>query len=139
SSSMKNRTTASLDAIRQFLSTSIPGDEFSLVKFSDKPELATDLTRNADDILREVAAIRPAGWTALNDSIVLAAQRMRHAYNKRRALIILTDGADNNSRYTDKEVRGVVRESDVRVYSIGIMERPRLLEDLAADSGGRAF
>jgi len=139
SSSMKNRMTASHDAIRQFLNTTSPDDEFSLVQFSDKPELITDFTRNADDILRAVAGVQPAGWTALNDSIVLAAQQMRHARNKRRALIVLTDGDDNNSRYTEREVRSIVRESDVRVYSIGLMERPRLLADLAADSGGRAF
>jgi VWFA-related protein len=139
SGSMKNRMAASLDAIQRFFKTAGPGDEFSLVRFGDRPDLLTEFTNDPDQILSSVAGVRPEGWTALHDAIVLAAQRTKRARNTRKALVVLTDGGDNNSRYTEKEVRNLVRESDVRVYSIGIFERPRLLEDLAADSGGRAF
>jgi VWFA-related protein len=139
SSSMKNRMSASTVAIERFLKMAIPGDEFSLVRFSDRPELVTGFTADAGEILSSVASVQPAGWTALHDAILLAAQQMKTARNARKALVVLTDGADNNSRYTVKEVQSLVRESDVRVYSIGIFERPHLLEDLAADSGGRSF
>jgi VWFA-related protein len=139
SSSMKNRIMPSVDAIQRFLKTATPDDEFSFVQFSDKPEFVLDFTKDTDQILKAVGSAQPEGWTALNDAIVLAAQHMKKAHNTRKALVVLTDGEDNNSRYTEKEVRSLVRESDVRVYSIGIFERPRLLEDLAADTGGHAF
>jgi VWFA-related protein len=139
SSSMKNRMVASVEALQRFVLTAIPGDEFSLVQFSDRPEVVTGFTKNTDDILSSVAGIQPSGWTALCDAIVLAAQQMKAGHNTRKALVVLTDGDDNNSRYSEKEVRNLVRESDVRVYSVGIFERPRLLEDLALDTGGRAF
>jgi Ca-activated chloride channel homolog len=139
SNSMRNRMTASLEAIERFLKMSGPGDEFSLVRFNDRPEIVTNFTPDTDRILRSLAAVQPAGWTALQDAIMLSAQQMKTARNPRKALVVLTDGADNNSRYTEKELRSLVRESDVRIYSVGIFERPRLLEDLAADTGGRAF
>jgi Ca-activated chloride channel family protein len=139
SSSMRTRMAASVDAIQRFLNTSAKGDEFAFIRFSDRPEVLNGFTWDTDQILRSVASVQPSGWTALQDAIVLAAQQMKTAHNVRRTLVVLTDGADNNSRYTEKEVRTLVRESDVRVYSIGMFERPRLLEDLASDSGGRAF
>jgi len=139
SASMKKRMTQSVAAIGQFLKTLMPGDEYFLVRFSDRPQLLTRFTDNPDDILSELSGVQPEGWTALNDAICLGVQQMKHAKNARRALIVLTDGGDNNSRYSDPEVRNLVRESDVRVYSIGLFERPHFLEKLGMDSGGRAF
>jgi Ca-activated chloride channel family protein len=139
SSSMKNRIDQSVKAMEQFLKTAIPGDEFYLIRFSDRPSVLTGFTPEPNDILHEMSGIRPEGWTSLNDAIVLAVQRMKGAKNARRALIVLTDGGDNNSRYSDSEVRSLARESNVTVYSIGLLERPRFMEKLAADTGGRAF
>jgi len=139
SSSMRTRMAASIKAMQQFLKTANPEDEFLMVTFSDKASLATGFTRDSDEILSTLSAVQPAGWTALHDAICLAVQRMKGARNPRRALVVLTDGADNNSRYSEGEVRSLVRESDIRVYSIGIFERSRLLENLAADTGSRAF
>jgi VWFA-related protein len=139
SGSMKGRMDRSIQAIEQFLKTFVPEDEFFLVRFSDHPELATGFTRDPDAILGALSFVQPMGWTALHDAICLGIQRLKSAKNSRRALLILTDGGDNNSRYTEGEVRSLVRESDVRVYSIGLFERPTLLEKLAADSGARAF
>jgi VWFA-related protein len=139
SSSMKNRMDRSIEAVRQFLKTLTPKDEFFLVQFADRPKLATGFTRDPDEILSALSFVQPIGWTALHDAICLGIQRMKSARNPRRALIVLSDGGDNDSRYTESEVRDLARESDVRIYSIGIFERPRLLEKLAADTGGRAF
>lgn len=138
SSSMKNRLDRSVAAIQQFLETNMPGDEYFLVRFADQPTVVTGFTSNPDDILRELAAIQPQGWTSLNDAICLGVQQMKHAKNSRRALFVLTDGGDNNSRYTESEVKNLVVESDVRAYSIGLFERPRFLEKLAAQTGGQA-
>jgi VWFA-related protein len=139
SSSMKGRMTPSLKAIEQLLKTMVPGDEFFLIRFSDRAEALTGFTNNGDDILRELSFVTPQGWTSLNDAICLGVQKMKAAHNTRRALFILTDGGDNSSRYSEKEVRSLVQESDVRVFSIGLFERPKFLERLAEDTGGRAY
>jgi Ca-activated chloride channel family protein len=139
SSSMKNRVDRSVAAIKSFMETFTKGDEFFLIRFSDQPTLVTGFTPDPNEILREMSSIQPLGWTALNDAIWFGVQTMRHAKNSRRALIVLTDGGDNNSRYSDSELRKLVQESDVRVYSIGLFERSHFLELLGNDSGGRAF
>jgi Ca-activated chloride channel homolog len=139
SSSMKNRMDRSIVAIQQLLGTFTKGDEFFLIRFSDRPTLITNFTGDPGDISSELSSIQPLGWTALNDAICLAVQTMRHAKNDRRALFVLTDGGDNNSRYSESEIRHLVQESNVRIYSIGLFERSSFLERLGMDTGGRAF
>ena len=139
SSSMKNRMDRSVAAIQQFLQSNMPGDEYFLMSFADRPSMVTGFTTNPDDILRELGELQPIGWTALHDAICLGLQRMKTAKNARRALFVLTDGGDNNSRYSESEVKNMVVESDVRMYSVGLFERPRLLEKLAALTGGQAL
>jgi len=138
SSSMKNRIDRSVEAIKQFLKNSIPGDEYFLVRFSDKPSMVTGFTSDPNVITGELSAIEPLGWTALQDAIYLGTQQMKRAKNARRALFVLTDGNDNNSRYSESEVKSLVVESDVRVYAIGLFERPKFLERLALLTGGEA-
>jgi len=140
SGSMKKRMDRSIAAIQQFLTTTLmPRDEFFLIRFSDRPTLIRSFTQDTDEILGALSSIQPEGWTSLNDAICLGVQQMKRAKNSRRALFVLSDGGDNNSRYSDSEVRSIVRESDLRIYSIGLFERPRFLEKLGMDSGGRAF
>jgi Ca-activated chloride channel family protein len=139
SGSMRNRIDKSIAAVHQFLETTLPGDEFLLVSFSDVPKLITGFTTRIEDIDRELSFVEPQGWTALRDAMYLAVQHTRKSKNSRRALLVLTDGGDNNSRYTETEVRNLVVESDVRVYVIGISERPKFLQRIADETGGRAF
>jgi hypothetical protein len=103
-----------------------------LIRFSDKPTVETDFTSDAGEIIERLSFIHPEGWTALHDAIYLGVHRMKSAKNARRVLFILSDGADNNSRYTEAEVKNLVMESDVRIYAIGLFERPKFLEKLAA-------
>ena len=139
SGSMRSRIDKSISAVHQFLETTLPGDEFLLVSFSDVPELVTGFTPRIEDIDRELSFVEPQGWTALRDAMYLAVQQTKKAKNSRRALLVLTDGGDNNSRYTESEVRSLIVESDVRVYVIGISERPKFLQRIADETGGRAF
>jgi Ca-activated chloride channel homolog len=139
SGSMRNRIDKSIAAVHQFLDTALPGDEYLLVRFSDVPELVTGFTTRTEDIDRELSFVEPQGWTALRDAMYLAVQQTKKAKNSRRALLVLTDGGDNNSRYTESEVRNLIVESDVRVYVIGISEKPRFLQRMAEETGGRAF
>jgi VWFA-related protein len=139
SGSMQKRIENSVAAVKQFLDTNIPGDEFFLVRFSDRPALVTGFTPDAGEILKSLSFVHAEGWTSLFDAIYLAVRQMKSAKNPRRALFILSDGSDNNSRYTESEVKNLVRESDVRIFAIGLFERPRFLEKLAAETGGKAY
>lgn len=136
SGSMKNRMGPSIAAVEQFLKTMMPSDEYFLIRFNDKPDIVTKFTQDPDEITASLSVATPDGWTALYDAIGLGLHNIKTAKHPRRALFVLSDGGDNNSRFTEKEIRNIVREANVRVYSIGLFERPKFLERLAADSGG---
>jgi VWFA-related protein len=139
SGSMRKSIDRSLAAVQQFFTTTMPGDEFFLIRFSDKPTVETGFTSDPGEILERLSFVHPEGWTALHDAIYLGVHRMKPAKNARRVLFILSDGGDNNSRYTEAEVKNLVLESDVRIYAIGLFERPKFLENLAALTGGETF
>jgi VWFA-related protein len=136
SGSMRNKIDSSFSAVEQFLKTSLPGDEFFLVQFSDVPKLLIPFTPDADEITGNLGLIRPQGWTAMFDAICMAVNEMRFAKNPRKALLILSDGGDNNSRYSDGEVINLLREADVRLFAIGLFDNARFLKKAAADTGG---
>jgi VWFA-related protein len=139
SGSMRNHIDESRHAVEQFLLTSVAGDEYFLVRFSDKPQLVTPLTPDPDEIMRQLNFIEPNGWTAMNDGIVKSVGEMRAARNGRRVLLVLSDGADNNSRYSDDELLSLMREAEVRLFAIGLFERPKFLERLADETGGKVI
>lgn len=136
SGSMKNKIDQSFSAVDQFLKTSLPGDEFLLVQFADVPMLRMSFTQDPEEITRSLSLIRPQGWTALLDAIYLAVHHMRSAKNTRKAILVLSDGGDNNSRYSDGEIINLLREADVRVYAIGLFDNARFLKKAAEDTGG---
>ncbi len=139
SGSMKTHIAESREAIRQFLTSTVEGDEFFLVRFADHPRLATPLTPMAGEIWKGLTTAHAQGWTAMNDALFLAAKEMRRAVNSRRVLLVLSDGADNNSRFSDGELMSMMREADSGVFAIGLLERPRILEKLADETGGRVI
>ncbi len=139
SRSMKNRIDDSRMAVEQFMQTAAPEDEFLLVRFSDRAELMTPFTHDSDEISRLLSLPNAHGFTAMLDAICLATQQMRRASNPRRVLLVLTDGVDNNSRYSEHELESLLREADVRVYAIGLFQRPEFLEKIAGETGGRAI
>lgn len=139
SRSMKNSIDDSRIAVEQFMQTAAPEDEFLLVRFSDKAELLTPFTHNSDEISRQLSLPNAHGFTAMLDAICLATQQMRRAANPRKALLVLTDGVDNNSRYSERDLQRLLREADVRVYAIGLFQRPEFLEKIASETGGRAL
>jgi len=138
SGSMRKTIAYSVAATRELFNTTLPGDEFFLVRFADSPALVTGFTADTAQIFHAMTSLHAEGWTALLDAIYLGAHLVKSAKNPRRALFILSDGGDNNSRYRESEIRDLVIESDVRVYAIGLFERPRFLLKLAAETGGRA-
>jgi Ca-activated chloride channel homolog len=145
SASMKVKLNQSRQAVVQLLKASMPGDEFFLVDFNDSPQLLSRFTSDPAEIESAMAAIQPQGWTALLDSIYLSLNQIKHARNPRRVLVILSDGGDNNSRFTEREVRSLLRESDASLYAIGITgpsiigSDVKLLRNLAEETGGHMF
>mgnify|MGYP005843041433 CR=1 FL=1 len=152
SGSMKEKLGRARQAAAAFLQTANPRDEFFLVIFSDRAKLAAPCGGSPEEILNRLAFTSAKGRTALLDAVYLALDQMRSARHPRKALLVLSDGADNSSRYSAGEVRKLVRESDVQIYSIGIFESfavrgrtpeeiagPGLLAGLAQETGGRDF
>jgi VWFA-related protein len=136
SGSMVNKLDKSFKAVDRFLKSTLPGDEFFLIQFNDAPELRVPFTSDQDEIMRNLSTVRPQGWTAMLDAISLAVHRMKSAKNSRKVLLVLSDGGDNNSRYTDGEVIGLLREADVQVFAIGLLDNPRFLKKAAEATGG---
>ena len=139
SGSMKNRMEASVAALRQVFRTQMPGDEYFLLQFSDDVRLLNSFTDDPDVIDRRLFGLQPTGWTALLDAVAFGTNQLKSAKNPRKVLLILSDGNDNNSRFTESEVRSRVVESDVRIYGIALGYRPRLLQRLAEETGGHVL
>jgi VWFA-related protein len=139
SGSMKNRIDASIESLRLLFTTTIPGDEFFLVQFADRARLMCGFTPDPEDIRASLGLVQARGWTALLDAMALGSHQMRSAKNHRKIMLVLSDGNDNNSAFSEPEIRHMVVESDLRVYGIGLMHRPRLLQQLAEETGGHVL
>ncbi|MFL6417147.1 MAG: VWA domain-containing protein [Bryobacteraceae bacterium] len=139
SNSMRNKLGNSRQALSEFLRRSTPGDEFSLWKFGSRPEPVCLFTTAGEEIEDGLSRIQPRGYTSLFDALYLALNQMKRASLGTKALLVLSDGGDNNSRYTEQEIKTMVREADVRIFSISIMDRSPVLERISDESGGRAY
>jgi Ca-activated chloride channel homolog len=152
SGSMGNKLRRARQAAKAFFQTANPEDEFFLVEFNDRPRLVVPLTTDADDIQTQLTFTVSKGRTALLDAIMLALYEVKKSDKKRKALLIISDGGDNCSRYSESEVRSRVREGDVLIYAIGVFEPygsrgrtpeesagPGLLTDISEQTGGRHF
>jgi Ca-activated chloride channel homolog len=149
SGSMGSKIERAREAVVQFLKTANPQDEFFMITFADKPEEVSGFTQNVDDIQNKLLFTVPKGRTALLDAIYLGITEMRQAKYPKRALLIISDGGDNHSRYTEGEIKSMVREADTLIYAIGIYDHyfptpeeqlgPELLSEITEVTGGRAF
>ena len=152
SGSMRNKMRKSMAAVRTFFQTANAQDEFFLIEFSDRAKLLAPFTQDLNEIRTRLGRVKPFGRTALLDAIQMALAEMKSARNSRKVILILSDGGDNRSRYTESEIKNRVRESDAQIYSMGIFDPddspkrtpeerngPRLLTELAEESGGRHF
>ena len=149
SGSMTSKLIRARESILQFIKTANPQDEFFVIGFNDRPELSEDFTSSVEDIQARLATVRSGHRTALLDAIYFGVAKMKDARHERKALLVVSDGGDNRSRYTEGEVRSQVRESDVEIYSIGIFDPyaptpeertgPQLLNDISEETGGRLF
>jgi Ca-activated chloride channel family protein len=122
SGSMRNKIEYERKAVEQFFQNANPEDQYDAITVADRPTLLATKTQDTNTIEEQLASLEPRGSTALYDSIYLAINQLKTARYKRRALLIISDGGDNRSRYTLKEIRRIVAESDVLTYSIGIFD-----------------
>jgi Ca-activated chloride channel homolog len=149
SGSMSSKMERAKDAVIEFFKTANPQDEFFMITFSDEPEEVSDFTSSVDEIQNKLVFAVPRRRTALLDAIYMGISKMRQAKYPKKALLIISDGGDNHSRYTENEIRSMVKEADVMIYAIGIYDRyasaieerlgPQLLSDITELTGGRAF
>jgi Ca-activated chloride channel family protein len=149
SGSMASKMDRAKDAVVEFFKTANPQDEFFMITFSDEPEAMTDFTSSVDEIQNKLVFAIPKHRTALLDAIYMGISKMRQAKYAKKALLIISDGGDNHSRYTEGEIKSLVKEADVMIYAIGIYDRyasameerlgPQLLSDITELTGGRAF
>jgi VWFA-related protein len=152
SGSMRSKMRKAAEAAVAFFRAANPGDEFFLVEFNDRARLVVPFTQDAAEVYGEIARAKPMGRTSLIDAVYLAAAQMKKARNPRKALVIFSDGGDNWSRHSAREIRSALLESDLQVYAMGIFDEdytrnhpveerngPALLDELATLTGGRHF
>ncbi len=149
SGSMSSKIQRAREAVVEFFKTANPQDEFFMITFADKPEEVSDFTQSVEDIQGKLVYTIPKGRTALLDAIYLGVSKMRQAKYQKKALLIISDGGDNHSRYTEGEIKSQVKEADVLIYAIGIYDHyfpteeerlgPALLSEISETTGGRTF
>ena len=152
SGSMSGKMDKARMAVQQFFRTANQEDEFFLIDFNDRPHHVVDFSRDADLLQSKLGFTEAKGRTALLDAIYLGLNEMRKARHSRKVLLVISDGGDNHSRYTERDIKRVVREADVQIYAVGIYEPyssrsrtpeelagPSLLTEIAEMTGGRQF
>jgi len=152
SGSMSDKVEKAREAAVQFMRTANPLDQFFLVSFNDRAELTSGFTSSVDELQNRMMFTASRGRTALLDAIYLGLSQMRGAHNGKRALLIISDGGDNHSRYNESDVKNYLKEADCQLYAIGIfdpigirsrtpeeLEGPSLLSEMTEMTGGRVF
>jgi len=122
SKSMADKIDSERAAIHAFFENANPEDEYFAISFSDKPRLLDGPTQSIDDVEEKLTSIEPGGATSMLDAVYLAESQLRSARYKRKAIVIFSDGGDNRSRYTLRDIKKLVVERDVQIYAIGLFE-----------------
>lgn len=165
SGSLRPQINEVIEASKIIVGTNRPADETSIIRFvsSEKIEIMQDFTANKQDLTDALENLYvEGGRTAIIDAVYLALQRVSSYKQssdkddrKRRALILVSDGDDVNSYYTQKQLFDLLRESDVQIYAVGFVKdldskdgfvskstqskARAFLERLATESGGKAY
>ncbi|MBV9240847.1 MAG: VWA domain-containing protein, partial [Acidobacteria bacterium] len=148
SGSMTDSLPMARAALKNFLIRSHPQDEYFLLAFNKQSRLILDHAVHGEEIVKQLERANPSGNTSLYDAVYLGLDKVEHGVYRKKVLLIITDGQDNSSRYTIKDVIGAEKESGVIVYAIGITRgsfmRERRnsaynLEDITKITGGQAF
>jgi Ca-activated chloride channel family protein len=149
SGSMDTKIERAREAVVKLLEASNPQDEFFLITFADTPHVVQNYTQTIGDMQEQLLFAHPKGSTALLDALYLGLNKMKEAKYSRKALLLISDGGDNHSRYTESEVKSRIKESDVLIYSVGVFDRrfatreerlgPELLTEISEVTGARCY
>ncbi len=150
SGSMKGKLNRAREALKAFIQTSHEDDDFFLLGFNQRANLLAEFS-DGDTLLSKLTLVDPRGQTALYDAAYLGVEKVKQGRHAKRALLLISDGQDNSSRYTYRELRKLLREANVQIYCIGIVEMgggagstldlqgQAILEEIAQVTGGKAF
>lgn len=148
---MRDKLHRSIEAVQQLLNAAISDDEYCFVRFSNQAELTVRMSNGPADVAAAMNRVYAEGFTALLDAIYAGMQEVNRGHNRRKAIILISDGGDNRSVHTRQEIKQLVRETDAQIYSIGIITPesllvqpeeiagPSLMENISHQSGGRLF
>jgi Ca-activated chloride channel homolog len=149
SGSMATKLDRAREAVKEFIGVANPDDEFFIVTFADTPTDLIDFTTSPEEVANSLLLAQAKGLTALLDAVHLGVAKMKGAKYNKKALLIISDGGDNHSRYSERDVKRMIKESDVMIYTIGIFDHyfateeerlgPELLSDISEMTGGRNF
>jgi len=137
SHSMEKKITFAKDAATKFLESGTPEDEYFLVEFSSRARIAEGFTTDIKRLRDRIAFTPAAGSTALYDGMYLGLSQLKRGQNPKKALLLITDGEDNHSRYSRGDIREVLREADAQIYAIDLGRA--LLSELAEMTGGHSY
>lgn len=146
----KDKIVKARNALERFINTSHPSDEYFLIGFNTRAQLLLDRTRDSSAVLDKLSLVEPKNNTALYDAVYLGTERVTRGTHQKKALLVISDGQDNSSRYNFGEVRRLLKESDVTIYSVGIlgggdagsmlgMQGQSFLDELSGVTGGKSF
>ena len=138
------------NALSKFINTSHPSDEYFLIAFNKRAQLLLDRSRDGEAVLQKLTLVEPKNNTALYDAVYLGLERVSRGSHQKKALLIISDGQDNASRYNFGEVKRLMKESDIVTYAVGILgDRDSssqmglmgqsFLDELTSVTGGRSF
>jgi Ca-activated chloride channel family protein len=152
SGSMSDKIDKARMSVMQFFRMSNPLDEFFLIGFNDRPFQVSDFTTDPTELQNKLNFTEAKGRTSLFDAMYLGLHEMSKAKYARKVLLVISDGGDNHSRYSERDIKRAVQESDVQIYAIGIYEPyssrsrtpeelagPSLMTEIAESTGGRQF
>jgi Ca-activated chloride channel family protein len=149
SASMASKVRESRDAVTELFNASNPQDDFSLIIVGDEPRVALHFDDSAIDIQRIVNALQPEGATALWDGMYLGIETLKNSRYQKKAMVVISDGGDNHSRYTESEVKSLLKEGSVAMYAIGTFDPyatrieekrgPLQLDEVTSVTGGRVL
>jgi Ca-activated chloride channel family protein len=141
SGSMRTVLPEAKDTLRAFLDTCNPQDEAFLYTVANRPEKDFGFTQDFNSLLGHLVFTGAGGSTALVDTIYAALLQARHAHNGRKALLVISDGMDNHSRYTIRELTAAAVEADVQIYAVTEFDPPRNKKpiELAEERNGVFF
>ena len=131
------------NAIVGFLKEGVEEDEYFLVTFNQRSRLMQAFTRSSGTVQSAVAMQKPGGSTALYDAVYMGLDYVKRGANEKKALILITDGEDNSSRYSPSEVREFAKELSIQVYGIGLEGRlgygGSVIQNIISITGGRGL